>query len=336
MRENAENQITLASLTEGEILARIFPRLPQSDSTIVGPGDDSAVLAAPDGRFVVTTDMMVQGPDFRLEWSSGFDLGVKAAGTNLSDIAAMGAKPTALVVSIAAPKTTPIDLLEAIADGLRDACEHLAPGCGVVGGDLSVSDALVISVTAFGDLQERTPILRSGAKPGDVIAVAGQLGFAGVGLAQLFAGQAETGNKVALSAQLAPRPPISHGVVAAKAGATAGMDISDSLVMDAGRIARASNVVLRLDENALDDLAGHLAVQVGIDASVARQAILYGGEDHALLMTFPAGTQLPAGFTAIGHVVPLEDSMGPHVNLGGTPVQENGWNPYKGWNGETS
>jgi thiamine-monophosphate kinase len=334
--EKAESNPTLAEMAEGDILARIFPRLPLSEATLVGPGDDSAVLSAPDGRFVVTTDMMVQGPDFRLEWSSGFDLGVKAAGTNLSDVAAMGARPTALVVSIAAPGTTTIGFLEAVADGLRDACEALAPGCGVVGGDLSVSDALTFSVTAFGDLDGRAPILRSGARPGDVVAFAGQLGLAGVGLAHLFAGQAASGHPAAVQAQLAPRPPIAQGVVASLAGATAGMDVSDSLVMDAGRIARASNVVIHLDENSMDDLAGHLAVEMGIDASKARQAILFGGEDHALLMTFPDEASVPASFTVIGHVEACDDSMGPHVNLGGAPVPENGWNPYSGWNGETS
>ena len=336
MSANAENGLTLAELSEGEILARIFPRLPSSTATIVGPGDDSAVLAAPDGRFVVTTDMMVQGPDFRLEWSSGFDLGVKAAGTNLSDVAAMGARPTALVVSIAAPGSTPIAFMEEIADGLRSACEEIAPGCGVVGGDLSVSDALTFSVTAFGDLEGRSPILRSGAKPGDVVAVAGRLGLAGLGLAELFAGKAVTGHATALQAQLAPRPPISAGVAAALAGATSGMDVSDSLVMDAGRIARASNVVLHLSENAIDDLAGHLAVELGIDASTARQAILFGGEDHALLMTFPPSVTFPEQFTAIGDVQEIHDSLGAHVSLGGAAVAEQGWNPYTGWNGETS
>ena len=139
-----------------------------------------------------------------------------------------------------------------------------------------------------------------------------------------------------MQAQLAPRPPIAQGVVASLAGATAGMDVSDSLVMDAGRIARASNVVIHLDENSLDDLAGHLAVEVGIDASQARQAILFGGEDHALLMTFPNAGSVPQTYTIIGHVEAVDASMGPHVNLGGAPVHENGWNPYSGWNGETS
>src|SRR3954467_426207 len=91
---------TLGSLGESAVLWRIFPRLPDATVALVGPGDDAAVLAAPDGRYVVTTDTMVHGPDFRLAWSTPHDLGWKAATTNLSDIAAMGAVPTALVVAL--------------------------------------------------------------------------------------------------------------------------------------------------------------------------------------------------------------------------------------------
>lgn len=327
---------TLGSVPESVILARIFPRLPHSDATIIGPGDDCAVMRAPDSRFVVTTDMMVHGPDFRLEWSTPHQLGIKAAATNLSDVAAMGAKPTGMVVSIAAPKDTTVEFLEQIADGLKDACEELAPGCGVVGGDLSVSNTLTISVTAFGDLEGREPLLRSGAQPGDVVAVSGRLGLAGLGLAELFAGNKEAGHPLALHAQLAPWPPISQGVAGALGGATSAMDISDSLMMDAGRIAHASNVIIELAEHVLDDLAAHLAIEIGVDASKARQAILYGGEDHALLMTFPADIPLPPGFTSLGTVKMVGPGEHPHVNMGEGAMPENGWNPYTDWNGEIS
>ncbi|MET0304122.1 MAG: thiamine-phosphate kinase, partial [Microbacteriaceae bacterium] len=153
MSTSGPDALTLGSVGESEVLRRIFPRLPESDQTLVGPGDDAAVLRAPDGRFVVTTDTMVHGPDFRLAWSTPHDLGWKAAATNLSDVAAMGAVPTALVVALTAPVDTPVEVLEGIADGLRDACQRLAPGCGVVGGDLSVSPTLTLAVTAFGDLE---------------------------------------------------------------------------------------------------------------------------------------------------------------------------------------
>jgi thiamine-monophosphate kinase len=135
---------TLGSIGEASTLARIFPRLPPASAALVGPGDDAAVLAAPDGRYVVTTDMMIHGPDFRLAWSSAHDLGWKAAATNLADVAAMGAVPTGLVVALAAPADTDIGFLEQFADGLRDGCAVMAPGCGVVGGDLSVSPTLTI------------------------------------------------------------------------------------------------------------------------------------------------------------------------------------------------
>ena len=106
--ENRHEPDTLTAVSETAVLQRLFPRLPAADGALIGPGDDAAVLAAPDGRFVVTTDMMIHGPDFRLAWSSPFELGWKAAATNLSDVAAMGATPTALVVAIAAPGDTEV------------------------------------------------------------------------------------------------------------------------------------------------------------------------------------------------------------------------------------
>src|ERR1700709_1733870 len=184
---------TLGSIGEAAALARIFPRLLASSAALVGPGDDAAVLAAPDGRFVVTTDMMIHGPDFRLAWSTAHDLGWKAAASNLADVAAMGAVPTGLVVALAAPAATTVSFLEQFADGLRDGCAAMAPGCGVVGGDLSVSPTLTIAVTAFGDLEGRSPVLRSGAMVGDVVAVSGDLGEAGAGIGLLFAEGLEDG-----------------------------------------------------------------------------------------------------------------------------------------------
>lgn len=319
---------TLASLSEGDVLSRIFPRLPAASAQLLGPGDDAAVVAAPDGRFVVTTDMMIHGPDFRLAWSTPHDLGWKAAASNLSDVAAMGAVPTALVVAIAAPPDTPIETIEGIADGLRDCCAALAPGCGVVGGDLSASDTLSLAVTAFGDLQGRTPVLRSGARPGDAIAAAGALGEAGRGLALLFgeavttdgtpdaalAGAAREAHPGLISAQLAPSPPILLGAIAAQAGATGMLDVSDGLAIDAGRLARAS------------------AVDVDFDSALLGEhpdAVLHGGEDHALLATFPAESDLPQGFRRLGVI---RAGTG-RVLVDGQPQDQRGWDPYRGWDG---
>jgi thiamine-monophosphate kinase len=316
---------TLRGIGESATLARIFPRLPASSHALLGPGDDSAVIAAPDGRFVVTTDMMIHGPDFRLAWSTPHDLGWKAAASNLADVAAMGATPTALVVAIAAPADSPVSLLEGICDGLREACLALAPGCGVVGGDLSVSDTLTIAVTAFGDLGGRDPVLRSGARPGDVVAVAGVLGHAAAGLRLLFdhavvddrpdaaaAAALRASQPALVAAQLAPRPPIGHGVLASRAGATAMLDLSDGLALDARRLALASGVAVDLSS-----------------AAVGSREALDGGEDHSLLATFPPGSALPGGFTVIGAVV-----AGAGVLVDGQDYSERGgWDPYEQWTG---
>lgn len=306
---------SLGSLGEGAVLARIFPRLPVPTSQLLGPGDDAAVVAAPDGRFVVTTDTMIHGPDFRLAWSTGYDLGWKAAATNLSDVAAMGAVPSALVVALAAPATTSIGFLEAFADGMREACAALSPGAGNVGGDLSVSPTLTIAVTAFGDLEGRVPVLRSGAQVGDTIAVAGPLGDAAAGLRLLFEhGVTDPGplrDDPTVVAQLRPRPPIAAGRVAAIAGATSMIDLSDGLALDSRRVAAASGVAFDLSR-----------------AAVGSREALDGGEDHSLLATFPG--DVPEGFRAIGHVV-----AGSGVLIDGVAYEaRGGWDPYADWNGE--
>ena len=315
---------TVGELGELVVLDRVTSRLPQG-SPLVGPGDDCAVVAAPDGRFVVTTDMMVHGPDFRWAWSSPSDVGWKAAATNLSDVAAMGAVPSGLVVAIAAPQDTPVAVLEGIADGFGLAVDALAPGCGVVGGDLSTSSAFTVAVTAFGDLQDRAPVLRSGARVGDVLAVSGELGRAARGLARLFRSGVDAHGEPSRAAVVAsgldedpdvgrqrrPLPPIADGPLAAAAGATAMLDLSDGLAIDAGRLARSSRVTLEISA-ALDDVA------------------LHGGEDHGLLATFPADAVLPGGFRRIGVV---RERGAADLVRDGVGVPTTGWDPYADWDG---
>ena len=318
-----DRERTVGELSEGTILQRILAVLGPSP-LLVGPGDDAAVLAVPGGRVVVTTDTLVHGPDFRLAWSSGDDLGFKAAAVNLSDIAAMGARPTALVVALAMPGDTRLGFVEDLAAGLRDACRELALGSTVAGGDLTVSDTLTIAVTALGVLDDGDPVLRSGARAGDVVAVAGELGAAGRGLQLLFArfrdadgepvpvryDELTSGERADLEAQLRPRPPVALGPVAAAAGATALMDVSDGLLLDATRLADASGVTIDLD-GGLDPVQ------------------LTGGEDHALLACFPSDAALPDGFVPIGRVLARGADA---VTIGGRPpTGRTGWDPYRDW-----
>lgn len=317
----------MGELSEGMILRRILDRLGPS-SAHVGPGDDAAVLAAADGRIVATVDTLVHGPDFRLAWSSPFDLGWKAAAVNLADVAAMGARPTTLLVALAMPDDTRLGFVEGLADGLRAACEALAPGCTVEGGDLTVSDTLTIAVTALGTLERRAPVLRGGARPGDVVAVTAGLGASSRGLSILFdrfrdaAGSPipvdevllDESEALDLAAQLRPTPPVALGVTAAEAGATAMMDVSDGLVLDATRMAEASGVTIAIDSSSL-----------GMDPAAA----LSGGEDHVLLATFPPTATLPRGFTAIG-VVAARGSAA--VTVDGEQFEgRGGWDPYADW-----
>ncbi len=315
---------TVAELGENESLKRTVSRLNSSDYAVVGSGDDSAVINSADGRFVVTTDTMIEGHDFRLDWSTGFDLGWKAVATNVSDVAAMGARPTSLVVAIAVPGSTPITFLEDFADGLKAACEQLAPGCGVVGGDLAAADQVFISVTAHGDLEGREPILRSGARPGDVLAVAGTLGRAAAGLSLLFSADADAINAydALVDIQKRPEPPISAGV---GLDATSMLDLSDGLARDAARIAKASGVKLVINsrdlqgfEAMLDDVAMRLGVQ-------ARDWVLGGGEDHSLLATFAPDVEIPRAFKPIGFV-----AEGSGVFLDSEPLAEAGWDSITG------
>lgn len=333
--------MTVGEAKERGVLQRVLAQLRPAVAATVGPGDDSAVLTL-DGDLVVTSDTMVEGPDFRLAWHGadeaghGFDLGWKLAATNLSDIAAMGAKPVGLTVSLACPHNTEVSLLEGIARGLDAACRELAPGCGVVGGDLGTSPVLFAAVTALGDMQGRDPVLRSGASPGDTVAYAGSLGLAGLGLALLFRESAEADGSAhsralrvlrerhgaALAAQLAPSPPIGLGVAAADARATAMMDVSDGLSLDAARLAEASGGALALESELLEAGFGR---QQGERVSVA--AMLTGGEDHGLLATFSPGSALPDGFVAIGEVMAEQDD-GARVLLDGRPFAPRGWDPY--------
>ncbi|MFB7250509.1 thiamine-phosphate kinase [Microbacterium sp. NPDC056234] len=322
---SADDDPRLSDLSEGQILRAILTRTPPASHTILGPGDDAAVVAAPSGSVVVTTDTLVHGPDFRLAWSSGYDLGWKAAAVNLADIAAMGARPTALLVALAVPREMRLSFVERLADGFREACDALSPGCAVVGGDLTTSDVLTIAVTALGDLEGHAAVTRSGARPGDVVAVAGELGHAAHGLAVLFGrfrdgetpvpvdrSRLAAGETDAVAAQLRPRPPIGLGPVAATAGATAMMDVSDGLALDAGRMADASGVTLDLHSDRL-----------GPDPVRA----LAGGEDHALLATFPPDRLAP-GFRVIG-VVRERGQDG--LVCDGAPVDVAGWDPYRDW-----
>lgn len=288
---------TVADLGEFGLIDRIRTQQPQGPGVLLGAGDDAAVVAAPDGRVVISTDVLVEGVHFKGEWASAEDIGRRAAAATLADIAAMGATATGLVVALVGPPAMSAQWALDLASGLAQ--EAAIVGASVVGGDLSRGRQVVISVTGIGDLAGVEPVTRAGARPGDVVALAGRQGWAAAGLAVLSRGFRSP--RVIVAAYRSPQPPYAAGPLAARSGATAMCDISDGLLADAGHIARASSVSIDIDPGALP-LADELRAAASAFNVDPLHWVLAGGDDHALLATFPAGAALPDGFVAIGRV----------------------------------
>lgn len=290
----------------------------------VGPGDDAAVLTTSTGRTVVTTDSMVLGLDWRDDWSSPQDVGVKVIAQNLADVVAMGARPTGVVVALAAEGATRVDWLVDLTRGMAD--ELRRAGVGSFGGDLSGAPdgTVAIAVTALGDLPAgREPLLRANARVGESIIVSDVLGRSHAGLLVLLgevapSERAGTATQECVGWHRAPRPRYA-GDEAAAAGVRCAMDVSDGLMLDAARIVRASSVRLAFDGDALRAMARPLEPVVG---DRALECALSGGEEHALLATSPEG-RVPAGWHVVGRV---EDGQG--VTLDGEPAQTEGWTHF--------
>jgi thiamine-monophosphate kinase len=307
---------TLQQLGEFAVIDRLVRGRRQPGVVTVGPGDDAAVVAAGDGRTLVSTDVLVQDRHFRLDWSTPHDVGRKAIAQNAADIEAMGGRPTAFVAGFGAPGDTPTAQVDALVDGMWDEAERI--GAGIVGGDLVSCPQWVLSVTVLGDLDGRAPVLRSGATAGSTVAVAGDLGRSAAGYA-LWHNEIE-GFDDLRQRHLVPRPPYGQGVVAAAAGAQAMIDVSDGLVADLGHVADASGVGIDLSRTGLaadhDELAPAGAA-VGADPW---SWVLGGGEDHALVACFTSA--VPDGWRVIGRVLD-----GPvRVLVDGEP-----WRGYAGW-----
>jgi thiamine-monophosphate kinase len=252
---------------------------------------------------------------FRLDWSTPHQVGRKVVAANLADVVAMGALPTALVVGLTVPGQTPVSTVDELASGMWEEAGRV--GAGIVGGDVVSSAELVVSVTALGDLQGRAPVTRGGARAGDVLAACGRLGWSAAGLAVLrrgFPSPPEVAGAV-VGAHQVPEPPYPAGPLAAAAGATAMIDISDGLLADAGHLAEASGVAIDIDPAAVPVAAELVDVAAALDVN-AQHWVLTGGEDHALLACFPAGAALPAGWTRLGAV-----RVGRGVTVNGRPYE---------------
>jgi thiamine-monophosphate kinase len=307
---------TLSQAGEFPLIARLREFFAQGEQVLVGPGDDAAVLRVRTGHVVVSTDLLVEGRHFRRDWASAADVGHRAAAANLSDINAMGGRAHSLTIGLAAPPDLPAQWALDFAQGFAEECALV--GASVVGGDLTAADSVVIAVTVLGACTQ-APVLRSGAGPGQVVGLCGRQGWAAAGLAVL--GRGFRSPRVLVEAYRRPEPPYDAGPAAAEAGATSMIDISDGLLADAGHLAEESSVAIDVRRDAFEIPEPLQAVGAAIGADPL-QFMLSGGEDHALLATFPDA--VPDGWLEIGTVA---DGSG--VTVDGAPYDgPTGWTHF--------
>lgn len=309
--------MTIGDLGEFAVIGRITAGLGATGPVVLGVGDDAAVLRL-SGDLAVSTDTMVENVHFRTDWSSAEDVGRKAVAACVADAEAMGAAPIGLVMSLAAPPTTPTQWVDDFSAGVRAEC--VAAGVQLVGGDTTSAPQIVITATVLADLAGQPAVTRAGARPGQVLAMAGRLGWAAAGVAVL--GRGFRSPRAVVVAHRVPEVPYGQGRVAAESGATALIDISDGLLADLGHVARASGVTLDVATSALEIAEPQKAVAAAIGGGDPLLFQLTGGDDHALVGAFDPAL-VPAGWQVIGTVSAGE----PTVLVDGSP-----WSgPTTGW-----
>jgi thiamine-monophosphate kinase len=253
----------------------------------IGIGDDAAAWEPTPGcSTVATTDMLVESIHFNLDWTTPEDLGWKALAVNLSDLAAMGARPGRALVSVAmAPGH--VDLILRMYEGMSELA-HLT-GTRIVGGDtVRTPGPLVINVALMGEADPGRLLRRSGARPGDLLALTGAVGASAAGLDLLLrndlATQARPEAAALLSAHHRPWPQLAAGAALARLGLRCAIDVSDGVASEAAHLARASEVAIEIEVELLPLAPGAVAL-LGIEQ--ARHLALSGGEDYQLLFAVP-------------------------------------------------
>lgn len=289
-------------------LTEVFRGGPRRPEVLLGIGDDAAVLSAGELHEVVSVDAQVEGVHFDRRWLTLGDVGARAVMAAASDLAAMGATPTALVSSWALPDTLDDDAIVELAMGIREACDELA--LPVVGGNLTRGGALSLHSTVIGRMRER-PLRRDGAREGDRVWVTGTLGVAALGLRALQTGRGgEPGFSEVVARWRRPRARIEEGRRIVH-HASAAMDVSDGLAIDLARLAEASGVGVELEAARLPlhPQATALAAELAARLPHAEEPIdalslaLGGGEDYELVFTASAAFSAEPWAREVGRVV---------------------------------
>ena len=311
-------------MNEREIIRRISGELPQAPPEVLTPiGDDCAVLRLGDQTWVAASDMLVAGYHFK-GWAAPEDVGYKAVAVNVSDVAAMGGTPRFVLTSGGAPD--PETTLRCFG-GVIEACEVF--GLYPLGGDTTRAGALTVDVAILGELSA-PPVLRSGARPGDLLAVTGARGASAAGLLARAGGGRGPGRLV--RRHLRPEPRVEAGSVAARLGANAMIDLSDGLASDARRVCEPSGVGCRVDLDLLP-VAGdtrRFLEPLGRDPEILAAT---GGEDYELLISAPEpvleelARSVEVPLTTVGEVMDGTDVI---FLCDGEQVQDlSGWDHFR-------
>jgi thiamine-monophosphate kinase len=299
--------VRLKELGEFGLIDRIARRVQQEPAVVLGIGDDAAALLPTPGTLtLITSDMLLEGVHFDLSFCDPQSLGRKSLSVNLSDLAAMGARPTQFLLSIALPKSLSLEFVDGFLGGILEQAERF--GATLVGGDTCASlGGLAISITALGEQRPERVVKRSGAAPGDLVCLTGTVGDAALGLNELRRGVRQG---FLVSRQLDPTPRVAAGVALAEAGlASAMIDVSDGVLSDLGHICEMSKVGARLELGGLP-LSEEYRAACGADPYAPA---LSGGEDYELLFCIGKGKELETEtllsglglrFSVIGEIVP--------------------------------
>jgi len=286
-----------------DLITEIVGEASRSD-IVLGIGDDAAVWRSESARQIATTDILIQDVHFTLDTATWRDLGWKALAINISDIAAMGGKPSYALVSLGLPPETEVDNVAELYHGMMEIAAEFE--VNICGGNVSSAPVVIINISVMGEASENI-LTRSAALPGDQIAVTGYLGQAAAGLRMLKAGLQFDSEATAFlrKAHLRPCPRVAEGQVLVRNGVKAAIDISDGLVGDLAHVCRASRVGARVR---VHKLPVHPLVKAAFKEESLGLAIS-GGEDYELLFTAKSGVMervtglMPSQVTVIGEIV---------------------------------
>ena len=335
----------ISTLGEFGLIRRLTKNIVlKNDTTMIGVGDDTAVLDYKEKKILVTTDLLLEGVHFDLMYVPLRHLGYKSAIVNFSDIYAMNGLPKQITVSLGVSKRFCVEELEEFYAGLQSACDNY--GVDIVGGDTSVSmTGLTISITCIGEGENGKIVYRNGAKDNDLICVSGDLGAAYMGLQLLereknvFKGEKDFnpdfgGKEYILERQLKPeaRKDIIEALCNAGVTPTSMIDISDGLSSEILHITKESNVGCRIFEDRIPIDYQTAAMAEEFNMNLVTVA-LHGGEDYELLFTVPLGLHETVssmkGIQVIGHITqPEYGNLLVDRNGGEITLKAQGWQAF--------